>query len=312
MRAGKYNSWRTQIRGMRSITVNVLLVSMAQGNATEQPEHSGSTLDSIDSKSSNSLVDKLVDDLSERMLKASSLHHANFDGTMGRKPGQVAIPPQCQELLAVMPWAAPARQLQQTTENTVQTAESTEKPAQEDTKTTATETAATEDAGMATNAETEEEKPKPDDLKSIWIGNVEYATTAEELHNIFSKCGTVNHITIKTDRDGNSKAFAYIEFMEQEAVAEAVKLDGTEHRGRVLKVSPKRTNLAGHPMKRKASGAGYDPYGMMGYMPPMMPMGRGRGRGCAPYMMPMYNPYMMPMMPMRGGGGPKRGRFGAT
>eukprot|EP01079_Euglenida_sp_SAG-EU17-18_P008863 gene8863-1590_t len=75
-----------------------------------------------------------------------------------------------------------------------------------------------------------EGQPDPDAL-SIYIGNVEYETSPEELVNIFQKCGDVARCTILCDK------YAYLEFVTQDAVEAAVALGATnlEHRGRSLK-----------------------------------------------------------------------------
>lgn len=49
-------------------------------------------------------------------------------------------------------------------------------------------------------------------------------------------CGTVNRVTILTDKGGNPKGFAYIEFLEADAVANACLLEGTDLHGRQIKV----------------------------------------------------------------------------
>lgn len=130
------------------------------------------------------------------------------------------------------------------------------------------------------------------DSRSVYIGNVDYATTPEELQSHFQGCGTVNRVTILSDRMGNPKGFAYVEFLEADAVTAACMLEGSELRGRALKVSPKRTNVPGMKAYR---GRGRGRGGRGGYMMPpfMMPWmwggymptgGRGRGRGgFAPY-----------------------------
>lgn len=145
--------------------------------------------------------------------------------------------------------------------------------------------------------------PIPDtseaDARSIYVGSVDYSATPEELQQLFQGCGTVNRVTILTDQFGNPKGYAYVEFLEVDAVANAVLLDNSELRGRNIKVSPKRTNIpgmkAGRGRGRGRGGRGgfydpyYDPYawgapppyfggygrGRGGYGPP----GRGRGRG---------------------------------
>ncbi|KDD72350.1 hypothetical protein H632_c3475p0, partial [Helicosporidium sp. ATCC 50920] len=49
------------------------------------------------------------------------------------------------------------------------------------------------------------------DARSVYVGNVDYAVTPEELQMHFQSCGTVNRVTILTDKGGNPKGFAYIE-----------------------------------------------------------------------------------------------------
>jgi polyadenylate-binding protein 2 len=133
--------------------------------------------------------------------------------------------------------------------------------------------------GAEANANREEA-----DSRSIHVGGVDYACTPEELQMHFQSCGTVNRVTILTDKYENPKGFAYVEFLEADAVANALLLNDTEVHGRKIKVSAKRTNVPG--MKAGSGGRGgggargWNPYGMM--MPMMMPMpymGRGRGRG---------------------------------
>ena len=70
------------------------------------------------------------------------------------------------------------------------------------------------------------------DARSVYVGNVDYAATPEELQSHFQGCGTVNRVTILTDRTGNPKGFAYIEFLEADAVTAACLLEGSELRGR--------------------------------------------------------------------------------
>ncbi|KIY97319.1 Polyadenylate-binding protein 2 [Monoraphidium neglectum] len=130
------------------------------------------------------------------------------------------------------------------------------------------------------------------DGRSVYVGNVDYAATPEELQLHFQGCGTVNRVTILTDAAGNPKGFAYVEFLEADAVDNALLLDASEIRGRGLKVLRKRTNVPGLKARgrgrgRGRSGGGYfgarggggafTPRGRGGYR------GRGRGRGYSPY-----------------------------
>ena len=45
----------------------------------------------------------------------------------------------------------------------------------------------------------------------MYIGQVDYSATAEELRAHFAPCGTINRVTIKTDSCSGSAGYAYIE-----------------------------------------------------------------------------------------------------
>jgi polyadenylate-binding protein 2 len=78
------------------------------------------------------------------------------------------------------------------------------------------------------------------DENSIYVGQVDYEASAEELMAHFSPCGAVNRVTIMRDHiTGMPKGFAYIEFSDKEALNNALKLDDTLFKGRQLKILPK-------------------------------------------------------------------------
>ncbi|VDD82577.1 unnamed protein product [Mesocestoides corti] len=96
-----------------------------------------------------------------------------------------------------------------------------------------------------TSVLSDEEKAEVD-LRSIYVGNVDYGSTADELEAHFRCCGAINRVTILCDRyTGHPKGFAYIEFENADAIEAAVALDDSNFRGRPLKVMPKRTNIPG-------------------------------------------------------------------
>lgn len=123
------------------------------------------------------------------------------------------------------------------------------------------EMGATQDSTSTTQAEKEEV-----DSRSIYVGNVDYVCTPEEVQQHFQSCGTVNRVTILTDKFGQPKGFAYVEFVEVEAVQNALLLNETELNGRQLKVSAKRTNVPGMKQYR---GRHPNPY--FGSRRPFMP-----------------------------------------
>lgn len=106
------------------------------------------------------------------------------------------------------------------------------------------------------------------DSRSVFVGNVDYGASPEEIQAHFQSVGSINRVTILLDKfTGHPKGYAYVEFTEPSLVNEALVLDNSQFRNRNLKVVPKRTNLPG--MSRGGRGGG--PRG-----------GRGGGRG-APF-----------------------------
>ena len=83
---------------------------------------------------------------------------------------------------------------------------------------------------------------------SIYVGNLPWSITEEELNDLFASYGPVLSVKIITDRDtGRSRGFAFVE-MEKEHAQEAIKnIDGSSVGGRNLKVNeaqpkPQRQN----------------------------------------------------------------------
>uniref|UniRef100_A0A7S4NJG0 RRM domain-containing protein n=1 Tax=Paramoeba aestuarina TaxID=180227 RepID=A0A7S4NJG0_9EUKA len=108
------------------------------------------------------------------------------------------------------------------------------------------------------------------DARSIYVGNVDYGATAEELQAHFQGCGTMERVTIMTDKfTGHPKGFAYMEFTEEESVQNALALNESLFRGRQLKVNAKRTNQPAFMRGGRPRRASYRGYG--GYMPVRRP-----------------------------------------
>eukprot|EP00906_Rhabdomonas_costata_P000088 RCo000121 len=81
---------------------------------------------------------------------------------------------------------------------------------------------------------------------SVYVGNVDYGASAEELQNFFLKCGDINRCTIMCNKTtGAPMGYAYIEFSKESSVAKALELNDSLFRGRQIKVSPKRVNVPG-------------------------------------------------------------------
>ncbi|KAJ0261811.1 Polyadenylate-binding protein 1 [Hirschfeldia incana] len=138
-------------------------------------------------------------------------------------------------------------------------------------------------SGAISSAEKEEV-----DSRSIYVGNVDYACTPEEVQQHFQSCGTVNRVTILTDKFGQPKGFAYVEFVEEDAVQNSLILNESELHGRQIKVSAKRTNVPG--MRQFRGRRPFRP--MRGFMPGI-PFYAPYGYGRVPrFRRPMrYRPY---------------------
>lgn len=105
----------------------------------------------------------------------------------------------------------------------------------------------------ATKIETSKEDV---DSRSVYVGNVDYTSTPEELQGLFQSCGTINRITIIHDRFTNHpKGYAYIEFADVQSVKGALIFNELEFKGRPIKVLLKRTNLPG--MSKRGGRGGY-------------------------------------------------------
>jgi len=124
---------------------------------------------------------------------------------------------------------------------------------------------------------------KDSDKRSIYVGNVDYGTTPEELQAHFQSCGTINRITILCDKiTGHPKGYAYVEFLEEESVQNAMLLSEDLFRNRPLKIVPKRTNVPGVGIPR------YNPYSR-GYPRPWRGGRPFRGRPRRAFYHPYYS-----------------------
>src|SRR5207302_4640553 len=116
-------------------------------------------------------------------------------------------------------------------------------------------------------------------LKNIFVGNLSFNTSEDELRQMFEPFGQVDRISIMTDRDtGRSRGFGFVEMASNEDGDKAITaLNGSQVGGRTLNVNEAR------PKTEHAGGGGRDRGGRGG--------DRGGDRGG------------------RGGGGGGRGRY---
>jgi cold-inducible RNA-binding protein len=84
-------------------------------------------------------------------------------------------------------------------------------------------------------------------VTNIFVGNLSYQTTQEDLQSVFATYGSVERVSIVTDRDtGQARGFAFVEMTESQAAQAAIaQLNGSELHGRALNVNEARPKPAG-------------------------------------------------------------------
>ncbi len=84
-------------------------------------------------------------------------------------------------------------------------------------------------------------------MTNIFVGNLSYQTTQEDLQAAFSQYGGVERVNIVTDRDsGQPRGFAFVEMTERRDAETAIaQLNGAEMNGRALNVNEARPKPAG-------------------------------------------------------------------
>ena len=97
----------------------------------------------------------------------------------------------------------------------------------------------------------------------IYVGNLSYSMSEEQLRQTFGDFGQVESATIITDRDtGQSKGFGFVEMpVESEAQAAIAELNGRQVDGRALTVNeakprPERSDRGGPRGGRDTRGGG--------------------------------------------------------
>jgi RNA recognition motif-containing protein len=77
---------------------------------------------------------------------------------------------------------------------------------------------------------------------SVYVGNLSYRATQEDIIEVFSEYGSVKNVTIPTDREtGRPRGFAFVEMNTDDEESAAIEaLDGAEWLGRELRVNKAR------------------------------------------------------------------------
>ena len=76
----------------------------------------------------------------------------------------------------------------------------------------------------------------------LYVGNLSFQTTSEDLQQLFAQAGTVESAAIVEDREtGRSRGFGFVEMDNDDEADNAIsQLDGSDHNGRRLTVNEAR------------------------------------------------------------------------
>ena len=93
----------------------------------------------------------------------------------------------------------------------------------------------------------------------LYVGNLAYSVSNDDLHQLFSQVGQVQSATVITDKfSGQSKGFGFVEMTTAEEVANAIRqFNDTELKGRNIKVNeakPRESNFGGGNRDRSGGG----------------------------------------------------------
>ena len=83
--------------------------------------------------------------------------------------------------------------------------------------------------------------------KKIYIGNLPFSSTEDELRAVFERHGRVESVHVSTDRDsGRPRGSAFVEMDDASAADDAIRaLDGSELGGRSLRVNEAQDRSGG-------------------------------------------------------------------
>jgi cold-inducible RNA-binding protein len=95
-------------------------------------------------------------------------------------------------------------------------------------------------------------------MTNIFVGNLSYQTTQDDLQAAFAQFGAVERVNIVTDRDtGQPRGFAFVEMTDKSAAEQAIsQLNGADMNGRALNVNEARPKPQGGGFGNRGGGGG--------------------------------------------------------
>jgi cold-inducible RNA-binding protein len=96
-------------------------------------------------------------------------------------------------------------------------------------------------------------------MKNIFVGNLSFRTTEQEIRSLFQTHGSVDRVNVVTDRDsGQARGFAFVEMSNSSEADQAISaLNGTDLDGRTLNVNEARPKTSAGTGRGNSSGGSY-------------------------------------------------------
>jgi RNA recognition motif-containing protein len=95
-------------------------------------------------------------------------------------------------------------------------------------------------------------------MTNIFVGNLSFSTTQDDLQAAFARFGSVERVNIVTDRDtGQARGFAFVEMTDRGEAEKAIsQLNGKDLNGRALNVNEARPKTQGGGGGGRGGGGG--------------------------------------------------------
>jgi len=94
-------------------------------------------------------------------------------------------------------------------------------------------------------------------MTRLYVGNIPWSTSVDELRDIFSPCGQISFLSIPTGRQNRSRGYGIVEFVhEQEALNAVANLNGTQLGDRAITVREDKVGPRGGPSGGGGGGGG--------------------------------------------------------
>ncbi|HTL70680.1 MAG TPA: RNA-binding protein [Candidatus Eisenbacteria bacterium] len=109
--------------------------------------------------------------------------------------------------------------------------------------------------------------------KKLYIGNLSFNASQDDLQGLFSQYGSIDEVSIITDRQtGRPKGFAFVRFASEDDAQRALEQNGRDFMGRPLQVTearsegpyPSGSGGGGYGSRRPEARGGHGSYGTQG------------------------------------------------